>query len=178
MSERGAMAVLQGWRRKFVSVLEVVLFGLVLSLLALISLQVFTRYVLQAALPWTEEGARMLLVWAVMLGAAVAMERKQHYAITVLSSSFRGGTRTAVLLITNVLGLVFLIALVRYGSDYAAANVKTVYVSTQVSRSWIYLAMPFGAVIMGISLILHSIEVWLNRSESPVSPDMSVTPDV
>ena len=172
------MAVLREWRRKCFAAMEAILFILVLSLLALIALQVFTRYVLQAALPWTEEVARMLLVWTVMVGAAIAMERKQHYAITVLSSGFRGVTRMAVLLVTNVLGLVFLVALVRYGSDYAAANVKTVYVSTQVSRAWIYLAMPLGAAIMGMSLILHSIEVWLNRGEGLPSSGLPGTRDV
>ncbi len=178
MTGRRVMAVLQEWRRKFFAAVEAVLFVLVLSLLTMIVLQVFTRYILQAALPWTEEVARMLLVWIVMLGAAVAMERKQHYAITVLSSGFRGVTRMVVLLITNVLGLVFLAVLVRYGSDYTAANIKTVYVSTQVSRSWVYLAMPVGAAIMGISLILHSVEVWLNRGEGQVSSGSSAPRDV
>ena len=178
MVDGKVMTGLREWRRKCFAAMEAILFVLVLALLALIALQVFTRYVLQAALPWTEEVARMLLVWTVMLGAAVAMERKQHYTITVLSSNFRGVTGMVVLLVTNVLGLVFLAALVRYGFDYAAANVKTVYISTQVSRSWIYLAMPFGAAIMGISLILHSIEVALNRGKGQAPSGLPVTPDV
>lgn len=164
MADKDAKAVLRAWSRKFFATLEAILFVLIISLLALIALQVFTRYVLHASLPWTEEVARMVLVWAVMIGAAVAMDRNEHYAITVLSARFRGATRACVLIGTNVLGLIFLVVLVIYGAEYMAANMKTVYVSTQVSRGWIYLAMPVGATIMAISLILHSIDAWLDPS--------------
>ena len=78
MVDKKIMKVLQDWRRKFFAAVEAVLFVLTASLLILIALQVFTRYVLQASVPWTEEMARMVLVWAVMLGAAVAMERNEH----------------------------------------------------------------------------------------------------
>jgi TRAP-type C4-dicarboxylate transport system permease small subunit len=178
MADRRAIATLQHWRRKFFAAVEAVLFVLVIALLVLIALQVFTRYVLQASLPWTEEVARMVLVWAVMLGAAVAMERNEHYAITVLSAGFRGATRKVVLIATNVLGLVFLVALVGYGAEYMAVNMKTVQVSTQISRGWIYLAMPVGATIMGLSLILHSIKAWLDRGDGPAPTGGPGGPDV
>lgn len=165
MTDNRMLLALKEWRGKFFAGMEAILFLLVLSLLVLIALQVFTRYVMHAALPWTEEVARMALVWTVMIGAAIAMERNEHYAITLLSMRFRGTTRTAVLIATNIIGLVFLVVLVRYGSEYMAANMKTVYVSTQISRGWVYLAMPVGATIMGLSLTLHTIEAWLGRGD-------------
>lgn len=141
----------------------------VIALLLLILLQVFTRYVMQAGLTWTEEVARMILVWTVMLGAAVAMERNEHYMITVLSAKFRGAFRTWVLVVTNVLGLVFLIALVHYGSLYMATNMKVTFVATGVSRGWVYLALPVGAAIMACSLLSHSIEALAGREVSNVN---------
>jgi TRAP-type C4-dicarboxylate transport system permease small subunit len=146
--------------------MEALVFVHVIVLLVLIVLQVFTRYIMQSALPWTEEVARMVLVWTVMLGAAVAMERNEHYAITVLSAHFRGPLRRCVLIATNALGFVFLGVLVRYGAEYMTVNMKTVYVSTQISRGWVYLALPVGAVIMGLSLLLHSVEAWYERDEA------------
>lgn len=162
----GGIESLARWRRRAFACIEAVLFVHVIALLVLILLQVFTRYVMQAGLTWTEEVARMILVWTVMLGAAVAMERNEHYMITVLSARFRGAFRTWVLVVTNVLGLVFLVALVHYGSLYMAANMKTTYVSTGVSRGWVYLALPVGSAIMAGSLLLHSIEA-LIRGEIP-----------
>lgn len=154
-------------RRRFFAGIEALVFVHVIVLLVLIVLQVFTRYIMHAALPWTEEVARMVLVWTVMLGAAIAMERKEHYAITVLSARFRGAARLWVLIITNVLGVVFLAALVYHGAAYMSANMKTVYVSTQMSRGWVYLALPVGSVIMIASVALHSVEVWYRRDDAP-----------
>jgi TRAP-type C4-dicarboxylate transport system permease small subunit len=155
------------WRRRSFQGLEVVVFVLVLVLLALVLLQVFTRYVMDMGLPWTEEVARMVLVWTVMLGAAIAMDRKQHYVITVLSDHFRGWLRLGMLVATNVMGIVFLVALVRYGADYMAANMKTTYVSTQFSRGWVYLSLPVGSAMMIVSLVVQSFEAWFERNELP-----------
>lgn len=177
-ANRRRVALLADWRRRFFACMEALVFIHVMVLLVLIVLQVFTRYIMHAALPWTEELARMVLVWTVMLGAAVAMERKEHYAITVLSAGFRGALRLWVLLLTNVLGVVFLAALVRYGAEYMTANMKTFYVSTQVSRGWVYLALPVGAAIMGMSLVLHSIEAWLDHGEGRAARGRPGIPEV
>lgn len=155
-------------RQRLFAVVEAALFVLSTALLALIALQVFTRYVLQASLPWTEEVARMVLVWMVMLGAAVAMERGEHYAITLISDRLRGTAKVAMLVATNILGVIFLVALAWYGGAYVVANMKTVYVSTQISRGWIYLAMPVGSAIMAFSLVSHSIEA-LSGGAAPAS---------
>ena len=163
----GWVAAAARWRQRFFTGVEVVIFIHVLVLLGLILLQVFTRYVMHAALPWTEEVARMVLVWTVMLGAAMAMERRQHYAITLLSDQFEGMLRLTVMLVTNVLGLIFLVALARYGAEYMTANMRTTYVSTQVSRGWVYLSLPVGAAIMAASLLLHSLEAWFERKAPP-----------
>jgi TRAP-type C4-dicarboxylate transport system permease small subunit len=157
------------WRQRFYAGVEAIVFVLVLVLLALVLLQVFTRYVMHMALPWTEEVARMVLVWTVMLGAAIAMDRKQHYVITILSDHFRGWLRVGVLVATNVMGVVFLAALVRYGADYMAANMRTTYVSTQFSRGWVYLSLPVGSAMMIASLVVQSFETWFERGE-PARP--------
>lgn len=154
------------WRRRFFAAIEALLFVHVIALFVLIVLQVFTRYVMQAGLTWTEEVARMVLVWTVMLGAAVAMERREHYVITVLSARFKGLVGLGILVVTNILGLIFLVTLVHYGNQYMATNMKTTFVATGVSRGWVYLALPVGSAIMAASLLLHSIEAVL-RGEAP-----------
>lgn len=163
MSEN-SIAGLRAARVRFFKVLEAVLFVLVLALLALVILQVFTRYVLHSSVPWTEEVARMVLVWLVMIGASIATDRKEQYAISFIFERLRGGTRLAVLLLTHLLGIAFVLALVVYGSEYVRTNLQTVYVATQLSKGYIYAAVPIGAAIMTGSLVAHSIEAWVLRN--------------
>lgn len=161
-------------RVRFFKGLEALIFVLVLALLALVILQVFTRYVLHASIPWTEEVARMVLLWLVMIGASIATERKQQYAINFIFERLRGGIRLSVLLLTNLLGIVFLLALVVYGTEYVRTNLATVYVATQASKGYIYAAVPAGAAIMMSSLVAHSIEAWMLRDASPAAPAAGV----
>ena len=51
--------------------------------------QVFYRYVLEAPLPWTEELARYLFVWAAMLAAAVSVGRNDQFNIPMFADVAR-----------------------------------------------------------------------------------------
>jgi TRAP-type C4-dicarboxylate transport system permease small subunit len=158
---------LRAWRVRLFKTLEAVLFVLVLALLALVILQVCTRYLLHNSLPWTEEVARMVLIWLVMIGAAIATERNEQYAINFIFERLGGGARMAVLLATHLIGIVFLIALAVYGGEYVRTNMQTVYVATQIPKGYIYAAVPFGAAIMAASTIAHAIEAWVLRDADP-----------
>lgn len=78
---------------KFVDKLNKVmecLAGFALALMtAVVFVQVFVRFVLgelgiQASVPWTEELARYLMIWAIFIGAAVAARRVDSLAVEIL----------------------------------------------------------------------------------------------
>ena len=56
------------------------------SLIFLIVLQVFTRFVLKQALPWTDEGGRYLWATLCFLGCGTAISRGQHIEINIIGS--------------------------------------------------------------------------------------------
>ena len=62
---------------------------LFICLLVAATLQVLSRYVLEAPLPWTEELARFLLVWVAFLGSASVARRKMHIAVEFFSNKFK-----------------------------------------------------------------------------------------
>lgn len=49
-----------------------------------ILLQVFTRYVLNNPLPWSEEAARYLSMWAMFLGAVTVTSRHGHLCVDLV----------------------------------------------------------------------------------------------
>ena len=56
--------------------------GLLIGVLAaLVSFQVFARYVLNDTPPWSEELCRYLFVWVSFLGACVALRRTSHLGV-------------------------------------------------------------------------------------------------
>ena len=64
--------------------IESLLFVLGLSMTVIVAIQVFSRYVLNHSLFWSEELARYLLVWLTFMGASVAYRRKAHPSIDVV----------------------------------------------------------------------------------------------
>ena len=88
MSEprRGFSRALDG-----LAVLVMALAGIALVLMALIQAwQVFARYVLNDSPGWTEPLALLLMSFAVMFGAAVAVRRETHFAFQTFRDAAPG----------------------------------------------------------------------------------------
>ena len=90
------------WRR-FTSMYATLLqWLLVLSIAILVvpvSLQIFSRYT--ALIPsyiWTEEMARFLFIWTVMIGAMIGVRESTHFEVDVLPQLSRRGEAFARLL--------------------------------------------------------------------------------
>jgi branched-subunit amino acid transport protein len=59
--------------------------ALLVALLVPVAIQVFARLVPGLESPmWTEEAARYLLVWTIMVGAVVALRRGSHFVVDLL----------------------------------------------------------------------------------------------
>ncbi len=50
--------------------------GCLIAMLVIVMLQVVARYLFDAPPAWTEEGARYMMVWSGLLGAAIAFKRR------------------------------------------------------------------------------------------------------
>ena len=86
----GVLIRLDGMRRGFSRVLtlrravEQVCAVLLATMTVVILLGVAFRYVLEAPLPWSEELAKLLMLWIVFLGASAGIHRGEHVTIDFL----------------------------------------------------------------------------------------------
>jgi TRAP-type C4-dicarboxylate transport system permease small subunit len=120
-------------------------------------LGVFTRYVLDDQISWTEELARMLLIWVSLLGASVAFIRKSHlgvdYFVNKLNEQWRNiGQIVVYLLVAIFSGIV----LVYGGCSLVSSALKNSQPTPalNIEMGYVYLAVP----ISGIFIIIFSIE--------------------
>ena len=70
------------------NIVEMIIALQVAILSVVVLLQVFFRYVLNYPLAWSEELSRFLLVWVVLLGAAIGVKRKSHFSIDIVFKKF------------------------------------------------------------------------------------------
>jgi len=135
--------------------LEAVLLALmVIAITAVTFAQVFTRYVTEDPLIWTEEVARYLFVWITLIGAAAAVRLNQHFGLDLLRRHFP--------LLKKPLGLATMLAvggffalLLWTGIGETRQATMQMSPALQVGMQWAYLALPVGAALAVYHVIAH-----------------------
>ena len=141
----------RSWAYRVVVFIERVLSMLLLTgLLILISIQVFTRYVLNSPFVWTEELARFVLIWFAFMSAAFVMARRRH--ITVLLYSARSSGRVIAAIDAFAYFMVLAVsAVLTYGAwDLVRATGRLNAPATDLPLSVVYAALLVGSVLMTV----------------------------
>lgn len=94
------------WMDKSLSIACAVLLSF-MTILVLI--QVFSRYVLNSPVAFTEELVRYSLIWTGFIGAAYAFSTREHMSLTLVRGKFTGKAHTALLVAID--GLILLLAI-------------------------------------------------------------------
>jgi len=136
-------------------ILAVLLFA---TLTAVVLLQVVSRLLLHLPLIWSEEAARFLFFWVVLLGAAMSVRRRRHFTLDVLPRHWREGQGTGRLLLDSfpdlcVLG--FGAFLVVQGLGYVEAGTFRTATNSRVNMALVYAAIPLFAALSVVYSVLN-----------------------
>lgn len=142
-------------------------------MLVFILVQVFFRYVLGNALPWSEEGSRFLMLWMTALMVPTAFRQGGFVAITMILDIFPRLIGGIINLLFLVLTAVLLYVAMRIGwaevtglggrfAMPAIAVPTSLDLSTwmKVPRGWMMASLATGVTMMfvvSIELILRNI---------------------
>ena len=141
--------------RRFIGLMEWWAVCLLVLMVAVVSLGVFFRYVLNASLVWYDEFASYLLVWLTFYGAVVASYRRRHIGFDVVVGRLLPGTRRIIDLIGECFVLGFQFVLLYYGWLLTRKMGDETAVSlVWIKMSWIYSVLPItGGLMLLISLM-------------------------
>lgn len=123
--------------------------------------QVILRYCFSAANAWSEELARYLFIYDVMIGAAIATRKNSHLQVDFLINLFKPKVKCMFTIGATLAGIVFLGFLFSYSLTLCQTAANNISAGLQISMSIPYACMPIGVVLM----ILTSIEVILKNLE-------------
>jgi len=137
---------------------EVVCCSVLLAMTIVVVLQVICRYLLGAALTWSEEFARFGLVWITFLGAGIALKRRAHMGVQAMVELFSPGVRKTVQVFSLLAVVGFLVIATLKGMELALFNMKQYSPALGLPMGFVYLAIPFGCLVM----IIHVAEQLLD----------------
>jgi len=134
---------------------ELLVGGLALAALSVCSYNVFVRYFLpRHTLEAADEVQVYLVIWAVFLALGLVTAADRHVRADLFVAMFAPGFRRLVGIFGELLGLVFALLLLGYGTAITWQTWSYGDVSTTSLRFplWIYsAALPVGALLMAVA---------------------------
>jgi TRAP-type C4-dicarboxylate transport system permease small subunit len=132
---------------------EIALTVVLAAMAIAVFLQVLFRYALHLPLFWTEEFARYCLVWASLLGAAVALKRGEHIAVTIFLENLPKGLAQILIVVARISVALILMVIIWGGVKLVIITSVQVSPALRIPMAVPYLALPLGSAIMLVHVI-------------------------
>ncbi|MCP3967957.1 MAG: TRAP transporter small permease [Lentisphaerae bacterium] len=130
-------------------IIEIMLILLVAVLVLDVLWGVFSRYLLGAQSSWTEELARVLLIWVAMLGGSLAYSLKGHLGVDFFVGLMDKSNGRLAEIAVHAIMVFFAVSVLLYGGCrlvYSTYELQQ-HMSTMPIDKWVvYLAVPLSGV--------------------------------
>lgn len=134
---------------------------------AMVTWQVFCRYVLNQSPSWTEPASIMVMSWFIFLGAAVGVRENFHMGFDVLIH-FLPGAGPAMRAVSDLVVVIFGLGMVVYGGQLILQTWTATIPVLQLPGGFAYMPLVAG----GILIVLFAGERLLLRlAGAPVDHD-------
>ena len=140
--------------RKLAKIIEKTNGVLLAIIVALLFLQVTSRYFNSSSFLWAGEAALWIFVWVVFLGAAVLFYKREHMIVDIIEYFLPGKTKEKILnalaRITRTICWIFLVTIFYYSIVFTVSVANQYAVSFRLSRLYVSAALPVSIVLMFI----------------------------
>jgi C4-dicarboxylate transporter, DctQ subunit len=152
------MAIIRFLDRTLFRAVSVVAQVLIMSAVAAAFYQVLARFVLETPADWSEAWTRAALIWTVMLGVILAFRQGAMLSVEMLHSFLRARNKRGLEHVIMAINVGFLGFMAWVGAQMTWRVRFQNVPSLDVSISWIYVAIPIGAIVAIIAVIARWAE--------------------
>lgn len=129
---------------------------LMATMVVVVTWQVVSRYALGDPSAWTEEVARMLLIWVGLLGGAYAYREKAHLGLDLLPQKVGPVGKKRLNRITDICCGSFALAVLVVGGGLLVQltwELEQTTAALGIPMAWVYTVLP----ISGVLIVYYSI---------------------
>lgn len=138
-----------------------------LVIVSTMAAQVVARYVFGTPFQWSEEVARLALIWMTFISAAFVMAERRHIAVDMISSRVGDGGKLLIECISYVVVAVSCLLLLVGGASFVWYVGKVGSPALGVPKSWWYGAGMVGLLLMAVHSLVHLLQVWMTGKPLP-----------
>jgi TRAP-type C4-dicarboxylate transport system permease small subunit len=153
-----------------------VFIGIMMGIMfVLVFINVVTRYVFNFSFATTEEISTFLMIWITYIGAGLALREGRLAAIDLFQDLLPEKLRRLTRAVIGVIILIFFIILAYYGTKIVQFGWAQETWATQIPRGIPYLAVPLGAILFVLHLVLM-FRKWQDKNwyGSPVKDEIDM----
>lgn len=121
---------------------------MLVALLLIVWAQIASRYVFNNSLAWTEEAARYVMIWGVLVGVNIAFLNGHLISINFFTDKLPPGIQRYLILFRKLLALFFTGILAVYGVKLCILGTGMESPAMGISYLWVYLSVPVGASLL------------------------------
>ncbi len=129
--------------------------------------QVIARYVFGAPFQWSEEVARLSLIWMTFISAAFVMAEGRHIAVDMISSRVGDRGKLFIECLSYVVVAASCLLLLIGGANFVWYVGKVGSPALGVPKSWWYGAGMVGLLLMAIHALVNLLQVWMTGKPIP-----------
>lgn len=145
--------------------------GIILMVLMIFTLSagIISRYIFNSPLFWTGEASRIILIWTIFIGAALAFRKNSpitHIRVDFLGSFLSSELRKIVKRIVWSLIILFCIAITVIDINFIALTGSIKTAALGIPKFIIYITLLIFAIIT----LVFSLEQWLTQGNNEGKP--------
>ncbi|HUW17797.1 MAG TPA: TRAP transporter small permease [Sedimentisphaerales bacterium] len=128
--------------------------GILLAVMFVIIIsEVAFRYVLTRSVFWTEELARYVMFYMVLIGSSAGVRQNRHPSLSFVIQKFPAGFQRKWSVLIDGLVLLVLVVIFWEGAFMAVDEWPGKTAALRISFFWVYLALPIGAFLMMVQIV-------------------------
>jgi len=121
-------------------------------------IQVFSRYVLQSSLTFSEELVRYLFVYVVFFGTAFVAKENGHIVVEVITTKLKGKMAKYTKIAGYGTLILFITILFYQGCRMVILTYHQLSPALQIPMSYVYLAIPISSFVMFCNVLILIID--------------------
>lgn len=140
--------------QRLVAALVFLLFA---TMVVLVFAQVYTRFLTNRSLTWSEELSRFLMVWMVFLSSALTFRKGGHITVDNLVKALPPTVNRVASMVASLLMLVFLVILLWGSTIVLPTTAMQKSPANNIVMAYVYAAIPLSALLMSVDVIRNFV---------------------
>lgn len=143
-----------------------------ISMVFIMGLQVFMRYVMNNSLAWPEELSRYIFIWFSFIGVSYAVRKNANLRIDILFNYVSDGIRKTLETISDIIFIGFSLIIVVGGISVFNGLLDTMQTSPGLNlpMAFVYLSLPVGFGLTIIRLIQSIVNRYRGQEKEREEP--------